>query len=416
MTGNNSTLLFADTPPTNGNWGKFGIEYETNGLNFWKPFADGKSVEGSYNPKSGAINYILFLNDDGNIGVGTNRPLAKLHVNGTSLFKQIGVGIDVPEADLHVVGSGIITNDFLIGDTQKPGSLNVFGTGIVTKDFTIGKIHESGSLNVFGPSVLVGTLQVSSLISEEESMIVADKDGILGLAPLPIGDQMGSHIATQNIQMRGKFITNDEAGTTEGIYIGTTGNVGIKTSSIQDIDDFTVSAPITKAAYLRVKGQSNKPAVAWLTNGNKTIGIGVDGEKGYIYENYNSNNEKVITFKDGRVGIGNLFDESNSEIPMLGDHKLFVTGGITTEEVKVKIKTTWSDYVFNSDYSLMNLTNLELFIMQNGHLPEVPDQKNVSENGIELGAMNALLLKKIEELTLYIIEQDKRIKSLENSN
>lgn len=258
-------------------------------------------------------------------------------------------------------------------------------------------------------------MQVSSLASDFESMIVADRNGILSVAELPIGDQMGSHIATQYLQMRGQFITNDaDEGNTEGIFIAPNGNVGIKTNNIiETVDDLTVSSSDKKdQVSFRLKGHNIKPAVAWMENGNKTIGIGVEGEKGYIYENFNNSTSKIITFKEGRVGIGDLTNGSN-EITMTGDHKLFVSGGITAEEVKVKLKTAWSDYVFFPDYQLKSLAEVESFIKQNGHLPEVPNAKTVEENGIELGEMNALLLRKIEELTLYILEQEKRITALE---
>jgi hypothetical protein len=64
----------------------------------------------------------------------------------------------------------------------------------------------------------------------------------------------------------------------------------------------------------------------------------------------------------------------------------------------------WSDYVFNDDYKLRSLSSLESFIKQNKHLPEVPSAKEVEEKGISVGDNQALLLKKIEELTLYVIE------------
>lgn len=391
ITGLNSSLLFADALSAGGSWGKWGIEYETNGLNFWRPYENEKPETKDSEAKGGAQNYILFLNDDGNIGIGTNKPLEKLHVMGKSLFQAVGIGIDVPMSELHVVGRAIISENLTIGNLQRPGTLAVTGQA------------------VFGSSV-----QIASLASDYEKMIVADSDGVLSTAEMPIGDQMGSHIASQYLQMRGNFITNDaDEGNTEGIFIGTAGNVGIKTNDIQDIDDLTVSSPTGKnQVSLRVKGHSNKPATAWMSNGNKTIGMGVEGEKGYIYEYHNNNTSKIITFKDGRVGIGDLTNGSN-EITMTGDHKLFVSGGITAEEVKVKLKAAWSDYVFFPDYQLKSLAEVESFIKQNGHLPEVPNAKTVEENGIELGEMNALLLRKIEELTLYILEQEKRIKALE---
>jgi len=389
LTGVNSTLLFADAPPTNGCWGKWGIEYETNGLNFWKPFDPGKAVSGTYNPKGSVGNYVLFLKDDGNVGIGTNTPTAKLQVDGTTKIKQT----------------------LTIGDAQLPASMYLYGPGIIAGTFQVGSSVNPTSLNVYGPSVLTGTLKVTSLQSDESSMIIADRYGNLGVAPIPVGDQMGSHIATRNLQMSGKFITNDDAGSTnEGIFIGPSGNVGVKTNNIQPMDDFTVYAPNTKTeAYMRIRSEGTNPAVVWATGGSKSIGFGVIDGKGYLFED--GLNTKVITIQGGRVGIG-IPDGMN--IPT--SHKLYVTGGISAEEVKVKLKENWSDYVFEPHYKLLTLPELESFIITNRHLPEIPPAAEVEKNGINLGEMNALLLKKIEELTLYIIEQEKRIKAIEEKD
>ncbi|WP_199119357.1 hypothetical protein [Pedobacter sp. ASV28] len=97
-------------------------------------------------------------------------------------------------------------------------------------------------------------------------------------------------------------------------------------------------------------------------------------------------------------------------------YKLAIAGNMIAEEIKVKLQGTWPDYVFHKDYQLPSLTELEQFIGENNHLPGVPSEKEVKEAGnISLGEMNKILLKKIEELTLYVIEQQKVInKILEN--
>lgn len=74
----------------------------------------------------------------------------------------------------------------------------------------------------------------------------------------------------------------------------------------------------------------------------------------------------------------------------------------------------WYDHVFNPDYKLMSLEEVETFVKQNSHLPDIPSEKQVNTEGFDLAEMNGLLLKKVEELTLYMIEQQKRITHLEN--
>jgi len=73
---------------------------------------------------------------------------------------------------------------------------------------------------------------------------------------------------------------------------------------------------------------------------------------------------------------------------------------------------SWPDYVFAPDYRLRPLLELEQFIQQNKHLPEIPSAQEIEENGIDLGAMQSKLLLKIEELTLYILDLQKQIDEL----
>lgn len=95
-------------------------------------------------------------------------------------------------------------------------------------------------------------------------------------------------------------------------------------------------------------------------------------------------------------------------------YPLTVNGTIRSK--KVIVDTGWSDFVFEDDYSLMPLHQLDKFIEENKHLPEIPSAKEVEANGISLGEMDAKLLQKIEELTLYTIEQQKMIDELVKQN
>jgi len=109
-----------------------------------------------------------------------------------------------------------------------------------------------------------------------------------------------------------------------------------------------------------------------------------------------------INYVAGNVGIGTADP---------GTWKLAVNGNIRAKEIKVE--TGWADYVFLDDYRLPTLQEVEKHINEKGHLPNIPSAKEVDANGIQLGEMNKLLLEKIEELTLYIIEQNKNQKQLE---
>lgn len=128
---------------------------------------------------------------------------------------------------------------------------------------------------------------------------------------------------------------------------------------------------------------------------------------------------KFTVRANGKVLIGvNWTNFALTSCADCNNYKLFVKDGIKTEKVKVEIAANngWADYVFNKDYKLMPLNTLENYITKNGHLPEVPSTEEAIKDGIELKEMNILLLKKVEELTLYILEQNKRIEKLEQNN
>lgn len=99
----------------------------------------------------------------------------------------------------------------------------------------------------------------------------------------------------------------------------------------------------------------------------------------------------------GNVGVGT----SNP------DEKLTVKGTIHAEEVRVDLNVPAPDYVFENNYRLLPLAELESFLCENKHLPGLPSGAEMEKDGLNLKEMNLLLLEKIEELTLYIIEQNK---------
>jgi len=125
---------------------------------------------------------------------------------------------------------------------------------------------------------------------------------------------------------------------------------------------------------------------------------------GNFSELHNGYSSFLVVNPNGNVGIGT--DDTYS-------YKLAVNGAIITEEVTVKVRQNWPDYVFKPGYSLISLNQLDEYITQHGHLPGIPTQDEIKTNGLKVGEMESLLLQKVEELTLYIIEQNTRIREME---
>lgn len=140
------------------------------------------------------------------------------------------------------------------------------------------------------------------------------------------------------------------------------------------------------------RGQNSYSSVIIGPKGGLNIGYP------YTYEATDVNDLSV----NGNVGIGTLDTQG---------YKLSVNGIIRAKEVKVE--SDWADFVFKKDYRLPTLREVEKHINDNGTLPGVPSEKEVKADGINVGEVNALLLQKIEELTLYTIQQQKLIEKMQ---
>jgi hypothetical protein len=154
-------------------------------------------------------------------------------------------------------------------------------------------------------------------------------------------------------------------------------------------------------------GQQNEISTIAGPASSGAIQIKTNGQSGgstnrYLRLGWKDNNalfSPALSINDDlNVGIGTINPDS----------KLAVNGTIHSKEVKVDMQG-WSDFVFKKEYKLPTLEEVEKHIAANGHLQNIPSEDEVLKNGINLGEMNAKLLQKIEELTLYSIQQNKKI-------
>ena len=166
------------------------------------------------------------------------------------------------------------------------------------------------------------------------------------------------------------------------------------------------TAPLTVHIKIRSINQTGTWAASNLTGNDLTVNKFLPMTNDwslYVGDPYLTNGASVAikAIQNGNVGIG-------TSTPT---EKLSVNGKIRAQEIKVET-ANWPDYVFTKDYRLLSLKETEQHIQEKGHLPGIPSADEVKATGIDLGEMNAKLLQKIEELTLYVIEQSKEIKEL----
>ena len=177
-------------------------------------------------------------------------------------------------------------------------------------------------------------------------------------------------------------------GNSLSIYRETDANLGIITNQ----------ASSESTVWFRINSIGRDGAVIYRNDGRLSFNLDSDNA-GNV-----ENNEYMTILAMGNVGIG-------THTP---DAKLAVKGDIHAEEVRVDLNVPAPDYVFESGYSLLSLSELEAYVKENKHLPEVPSAKEMQANGLNLKEMNLLLLKKVEELTIHLIEENKRFNAQQN--
>jgi len=174
------------------------------------------------------------------------------------------------------------------------------------------------------------------------------------------------------------------------------GNVGIGTKTPSN--KISVVEPSNLNTYLTVE---NNTVNTLFGAGGTTVGI-VGTISNHPLTLYTKLNERMRITSDGDVGIGTTDPKG---------YKLAVPGNMIAESVKVQLQSAWPDYVFKDGYKLLSLQETEKHIKQKGHLPGIPSAAEVKSEGIDLGEMNGRLLKKIEEMTLQMIDMNKLIQT-----
>ena len=375
---------------------------------------------------AGAYGAKMVIQDNGNVGIGTTSPNARLELVGGS---QLRFGSNGNSGDNSIYLRGgtsgdkarIILNHYNYKDwtiaagDAGAGKFSITGTlggadGIVmdtSGNVGIGTTAPDDRLHVLGGKVKIqssanGYGWIYGEDTNHSIIMRGDRNGTAvnatnyyqyggTLADGTTGHRFwtGGLLFDQVERMR---IANDGIFMAGNVGIGTTGPTGKLQVAGVILTTSAATANLASAGGMDFSGGSLR-LISWGANATT--------QGGYIFNSVSSdaslNTNPLVILPSGNVGIGTVSPTA----------KLAVNGTIRAKEVIVD--TGWADYVFAEDYRLAPLAEVEEHIREKKHLPGIPSAAEVAEHGVSMGDMQARLLSKVEELTLHLIAQQKQL-------
>lgn len=336
----------------------------------------------------------------GNVGIGTNEPKSTLSVNGDG-SGQYGIYVTAPRQGASAAG---LVSVMPAMQSNTDWNRGVLGSIVSGRGYSVGvqgyayNSTPSSSGRAYGVYATAGN---SSINYGLYATLRGNNRGAAVFGNAAVSDSSPDAI------FNGKWA---------GYFLGRSyfsDQVGIGTNTPVTMLDIHGDASVNDNRIILRGGNDPHHVLAWKDDfvGRKIDGPVLHGFAGGALGSNTWGVEKIALqwFDDGKIVIGNVTKP--------GDYKLYVEDGILTEKLKIAISSSsaWADYVFQDDYELKSLEEVEQHIQEKGHLHNTPSAKQiVEEGGIELKSITINQQEKIEELYLHLIELNKSHEVLES--
>jgi len=346
------------------------------------------------------------------VGIGTTSPGSGLEVKGTGLGAQQRI-TDPTSGNSLVLQGGTGQNLKIAGynygtGTAQPLYLSVDGANTYINpnggNIGIGTATASSKLtvytNLYGIEHTNGTVSLATYLSAGRGWLGTKSDH-------PLSFFTNNSLPQMTITQGGGVGINT-TDPTPGYYLDVAGAVRNSGDAAHFVANATGGTNSWARFYMRSLNANQSILQSWFIGTSKNY-VGNQfyiGDETYVHTRFSIQPNNGLIYMQTTTGVA--INTTNT-----AGYMLAVNGKIHSTELV--IESGWADYVFEKNYKLRPLNDLEKFIQQNKHLPNIPSATEIEANGLPVGDVQKKMMEKIEELTLYVIEQDKQIKKMEST-